>query len=406
MQNCNKCLIIVLLVFTSFRLYSQKMTVLGYIIEDTDTIQGQVVDNKSNKNQSICLFMDQNGFAKKYKPDEIKAWGTFEGKHFRSVTVNENNISVQQFAQVLVKGFADLLVYHDKDGNERFFIRSNDNTYSEVTDPDSPKDSNKTKGRLIYLFKKSPELRVEISKSNFNRDNIIAFTSEYHLLNCPNEKCEIFIEKKRTPTMNFGIHAGVSFSSLRFATSEYQNLDNTYKTSFSPTAGLSGELSVPSLDERFGLRLELVFQTNSYVGDEVTFKMSTLRIPLYAVYHLGNMKNTLELYVGVYGGLNFNMSQTGVYIENPLHGLRITKEKLVEFPNKTLGFGISGGIGYLVPISKKQELILSMCYSKNWSNMLFRYYAEPIDHGSYGTWTETAINYDNSFLDFKVGLRF
>jgi hypothetical protein len=374
MPNFNNYLFTFFLVFSFLVLNGQEITVTGYIIKDTDTLRGQVIDYKSNRNQFKCSYLDSDGITLKFKPDEIKAWGTIDGKHFRSVTVVENKVSVQRFAQVLVKGYADLLVYYDNDGNERFFIKSNTDKYSEVTDPASPKDSNKTKGRLIFLFANSPELRDKVSKSKFDRDNIIEFTAEYHLLNCENEKCEIFVEKKLKPSFNFGIHAGFSVSSLKFVTTEYHNIDNEYKFSAGPVLGLSGELCLPTIAERFGLRAELLFLSSRYVGDEVTFNMNTMRFPLYAVYHLGNRKSNFEVFGGVFGTYQMNVSQKGAYLENPNYSVVIVSETGVEFSKKALSFGFSGGISYLFHLVKEHKLVLSMRYSKNWNTLNLRYY--------------------------------
>ncbi|MDO8899051.1 MAG: hypothetical protein Q7V19_15480, partial [Bacteroidales bacterium] len=190
-KNSQFLTILLFLIFPT-TLQSQELR-SGYILLSNDTIHGMVADQSIRKNQIECLFTETDGSTRKYTSHDIDGWGTSE-IHYRSIPVKVKMKEEMYFARILVKGYADLLLFVGNNDLERFFIRDKDNQYFEITNPDQPKNDGLTKGKLIYLFENDPQLREKIYKSKLDKYQLAQVTADYHDLYCLDGICEIFIQ--------------------------------------------------------------------------------------------------------------------------------------------------------------------------------------------------------------------
>jgi hypothetical protein len=390
--------ILLVLIVLIFNITMQSQELLpGYILLNNDTVRGMVADQSIRRNQNECLFYETDGISKKYSPVEIGGWGTSE-IHYRSVPILVKNKEDIYFAKVLVKGYADLLLFTGNNDLERFFIRDKDNQYFEITDPDQPKNDGLTKGKLIYLFENDPQLREKIYKSKLDKYHLAQITADYHDLYCLDGICEIFIQPKLKASFHGAVLAGLSQASLSFPESPKHNVDNPYPKSVSPISGVRFEVIFGETHNTFGLRTELLFQKNEFRGDDVLFEMSSMRFPVYAVFYLGNKKN-MEVFGGFFGTWHHKIHTQGGYLVNqlPLH-------YIYSISGKAKNLGITTGIGHSFMLSKNLKLNLSGKFSSSFNNMKMRYPVQKIKNGYIHL--DEKINYTINYIDFVIGFGF
>jgi hypothetical protein len=387
-------LVFVALIFTN-KIQSQELQ-SGYILLNNDTIRGMVADQNMRKNQNECLFSGTDGIFRKYTPPEIGGWGTSE-IHYRSVPIFVKSKEDIYFAKVLVKGYADLLLFTGNNDQERFFIRDKDNQYFEITDPDQPKNDGLTKGKLIYLFENNPNLREKIYKSKLDKYQLAQITADYHDRYCVDGICEIFIQPKLKASFHGAFLAGVSQASLSFPESPRHNVDNPYPKSLNLMPGVRFEMIFGETHKTFGLRTELLFQKTEFKGEDVLFKMSSMRFPLYGVFYLGKNKNS-EVFAGIFGTWQYKIYTENAYVIN-----HIPLNDDYTFSGKARNFGISAGLGHSFMLSKKLKLNLSGRYSGSFNNLSIGYLTK--FWGMNFNFKEK-INYSNNYLDFVIGFGF
>ncbi|MCK9450610.1 MAG: PorT family protein [Bacteroidales bacterium] len=407
-------------------LSAQETMSAGYVVKAGDTLTGQLIEQERDKEQLRCLFIDSNGNKQEYGPETISAWAVENGRHYRAVPVLEQGISQKRFAQVLLDGFADLLLFVDNDGVNRFLFSDSLGVIQEVNDPKAPNDSGKAKGRLIFLLGNEDNIRKVVYKQPFTKDGVLKMIEAYNQQNQAGNPGNRFEDKERGMTLNFSIHAGYSLSKIQFPETKHNNLGSQYGYSSAPVFAVAADLSFAGLSKQFGLRLGLNYQTHQYSNAETRIELSSIRLPLHLVFRPLKKSNSLQLFAGVFGDKKLSIAQEGVFLAEPYKSLVITPERLIEFPEKSLGYGLSVGIDYLFPLGKKQKLMVSASYALAWSNMTFRYYASFKDFNihelnfksnlavrqytsedaKYTTWASTTINHQVSYIDFKLGFLF
>jgi len=407
-------------------LSAQETLLAVYIVKDGDTLAGQLIEQEQDKEQLRCLFIDANGKKQEYGPETISAWAVENGRHYRAVSVLEKGTNQKRFAKVLLEGFADLLLFVDDDGVNRFLFSDSLGVIQEVNDPKSPNDSGKAKGRLIFLLGNEDNIRKVVYKQPFTKDGVLKMVEAYNQQNQAGNPGNRFEDKTRGATLNFSIHAGYSMSKIQFPESKHNNLGSQYGYSSAPVFAVAADLSFAGLSKQFGLRLGLNYQTHQYSNAETMIEISSIRLPLQLVFHPLKKSNSLQLFAGVFGDKKLSMAQEGVFLSDPHIYMEITPERLIEFPEKSLGYGLSVGIDYLFPLGKKQKLMVSASYAVAWSNMTFRYYASykyfnihelnlknnrafqqyTSEDAKYTTWVRTTINHQVSYIDFKIGFLF
>jgi len=413
-------------------LSAQETLLAGYIVKASDTLAGQLIEQERNKEQLRCLFIDANGEKQEYGPETISAWAVENGRHYRSVSMLEQGISQKRFAKVLLDGFADLLLFVDDDGINRFLFSDSLGIIQEVNDPKAPNDDGKAKGRLIFLLGNEDNIRKVVYKQPFTKDGVLKMVEAYNQQNQAGNPGNRFEDKMQGTTLNFSIHAGYSMSKIQFPESKYHNLGTQYGYSSAPVFAVAADLSFAGLSKQFGLRLGLNYQTHQYNNEEAMIELSSIRLPLHVVFRPLKKTNSLQLFAGVFGDKVLSTTQEDVFLSDPQLYMKITSEKLIEFPKKNIGFGLSAGIDYLFPLGKKQKLMLSASYAVAWSNMTFRYYAFHMYYASYkdfnfydlyvksnmtsrqyesvdakhNSWVTNTINHQISYFDFKVGFWF
>jgi hypothetical protein len=385
------------------KLPAQENWTRGYVVMGTDTLHGFVYEQSAARNQELCRFKSINGVSKDYQAVDITAWAIGGSRHYRTVTIEEKGIAQRRFAQVLLNGYADLLVYVDKDGVNRYVFCDANDSCQEVNDPRAPSNLNKAKGRLIYLLGSDDELRKILYQKDFTQDQIVHAVEIYNLKK-NGQQSKRYAEEKKKAIIKFGVHAGYGFSTLQFAQTKYHNLGGKYDLSSAPVFGLSTDLHFGGHSSRAGLRMGLNYQTHQYTSEETMFKMSDLRIPLYFVFKPSRKNKSFEVMAGMFADKQISIEQEGTFLSDPNLSVTMTAEKLVEFPEKKTGIGLSAGIGYLFPVGKKQKLSVSALYSASWSNMVFRYYGNVKGLGD--DWYFTSVIYNHSYIDLRLGLIF
>lgn len=396
--------VLLFLSLITMKLSAQETLLAGYIVKESDTITGQIIAQNQSKEQLRCLFIDANGNKQEYEPETISAWAVEHGRHYRAASVEEKGINQKRFAQVLFDGFADLLLFVDDDGINRFLICDSLGSCQEVNDPKAPSDIGKAKGRLIFLLGNEDDIRKVVYKQPFTQDGMIKMLEAYNQQNQAGNPGQRFEDKAQGVKLNFSIHVGYSLSKLNFSESKYHNLGGKYDYSSAPVFAVAADLTFAGQAKQFGLRLGLNYQTHQYNSEETMIKLSSIRLPLQVVFRPSKKNNSFQIFAGVFADKVLSTAQEGVYLSDPSLNMIISSERLIEFPKKSVGFGLSAGIDYLFPLGKKQKLMLSASYAVAWSSMTFRYFASAFNY--HYSWVTNTINHQISYIDFKVGFLF
>lgn len=182
------------------------------------------------------------------------------------------------FLQALIRGRKSLYLNKNIDGKDNFYIENNSKIelllykkYLKNTEGKSiVKEQKKYIGQLLLYLTDCPALQQEIEKAAYNRRSLEKVFQNYY--KCSGDQI-IFKKELEKPTVEFGVLAGATITSLNFKSKGFEVLVNTdFKHSTRFTAGLRLELFLPRIQRKLSINNELLFTSYEVAGEYLDFE--------------------------------------------------------------------------------------------------------------------------------------
>ncbi len=225
----------------------------GYIVLNSgDTLQGFIKDQPDSKMHLFCLYKaERNDEARKYYPDEIKAYRYKNDRAFESHLFENTSdeTEIQLFFEVLFQGEKNLymLRYMKK---KYFFLETNGSLFSL-----SPKESarwdaatkaasheQRFKGNLHYLLSDAPQIAPLLDKAKPQAISLIGIAKAYHQATSQ--------EADNYEIPHYSKELGVEISPVIAYTSSW--ISHNYRTQKTPRV-----IMVQNFQPQLGLRFDI-----------------------------------------------------------------------------------------------------------------------------------------------------
>ena len=283
--------------------FSQNFVPAYVINHQGDTVRG-FIDYNSSVVKAVTYRQTQDGDSKTYQIADVKGFGIVNGKSFQVKTLPINAAKTEVFAEVLVRGKANLYRYDNS-----FFIEK-DTTIRALTQ--STRDvktgaqttgqyqhvSKQYAGILNLLFLDCPGMSQDAMAVNLNERELTKITTRYN--RCKGESYEAV--KSGIPSFRVGFTAFVGYdvTSFSFTTASFQSIRNpeSNATSSAPTIGVGAIFSNPREADRLFATVDLQlskmtfdYSSSTRLGnvvydDEYALSFTKLRIPIGLKYVL------------------------------------------------------------------------------------------------------------------------
>ncbi len=361
-----KSLFITIAVFFTQTGYSQKTFKAGYIIKSNgDTIQGFIDYRKWNKNPDKINFKDSaEGAISTFTPLEIKEFGV-EGDIYTSAIVDSEysskkidqledtpGLNIRKdtvFLQTLISGDKSLYYYKNSVSNDNFYIKWDDGyellkykVFARTHNDQLVKQENRTfAAQLVNYLDGCPALSPKTRDLRYDKKSLTKLFNFYY--SCSN--ADLFFKKKKEKlSLDFGLLAGVSMSTLNFSSSSFYYLINAgYDMSTNFSGGIFLDFVMPGNQGKWSLNTELLYTSYDFTGQykeitndevytitntEIGYSYLKLNILLRFKYPAG------KAFIYINGGLanGFALSETN-YKERITHvygQISITEGKALE----------------------------------------------------------------------------
>ncbi|MER2995995.1 porin family protein [Pontibacter populi] len=361
--------ITILLALVSSAAFAQQDFRQGYILQNGDTTSG-LVDYRGAQRNTHQIAFKSNASAKEqtFLPSQVQGYGfQKEQKYYESKLVPAfDTLSVEQtlFAQLLVKGKANLYYLRDPMQKDRFYISKNAEPLRELK-VEEFKQKNTQEGRKLghtYMMRRelykpvllqtfldcSSITEDDINKVEIGLNSLSAIVKKYNV--CVGQEEYSKVPKKIR--VNLGPVAGISSSKLSFKVEDSDQ--GFHNTSVKPVLGVFFNFSMPTISEKLSLQTEVLYAPNYFEaskGDdpsvpgtstsEIWMDMKHIKIPVLARYTYP--RGILRPYFNIGPVMNFVASQGNEITTTTTFG-GTTKEKKGAFLGEDDILSLSGGM--------------------------------------------------------------
>lgn len=254
-----------ILLFSTISLYSQIDFHPGYyIINEQDTVYGEIDNRGDLKNGNICVFrQNDNTESIEFKPGEILAYRFLQGKYYTSIILPVDGETSLVFAEFLVNGVSDLL-YHRSINTDHYYIETKQGEWMELSNDDIflkkngvnyKRNSNLYIGLLKANFMECSEIQEQIEETKFTHISLIEVASQYHDYVCEEgEECIIYETIPKKVKLSIAPTLGFALNKLAVpGHPDYKNhsFDNSKDMAF----GLQLMATLPRLNNKLSLLL-------------------------------------------------------------------------------------------------------------------------------------------------------
>ncbi|RED95999.1 hypothetical protein [Marinoscillum furvescens] len=179
----------------SFAASAQKLFDPGYIIQNGDTIRGEIKRTLIGEVVNSCEFKaTPEAKPVTYLSSQIDGFGFTEGLHYEAAQVDITGVPKSVFLERILTGPMNLYLL-DFEVRDYFFVTSNGEIlelkYNEVTIVD--KETGKTfkkfmsdyKGLLLYLFQDFDQMTLYVESATYTYNSLVRVVKKYNKLVCP-----------------------------------------------------------------------------------------------------------------------------------------------------------------------------------------------------------------------------
>ncbi|WMN06858.1 hypothetical protein QYS48_34020 [Marivirga arenosa] len=286
-----------------------------YINNQGDTINSKIYYSSGQSAFRNCQVLVNENKSKTFTPEDILGYGYLNDASYSS------NIIESFFLRDVINGKVSL---YEKE-NE-YFISVDDSVYhiknsAEIANRNGKRyviNQNVWKGKLYYLTKDYPNLKRQIDKMSFRKNDIKAFVIQLNKMK--NEKYIDYDIKLQTDKIKWGIRIGHQFNRINKTSSvNFPHLNETYKSQ-SQTFALIFDYKIPEFSKSLSITSEISISKISFSGNRddqstfprtlyiSTFNYTQLSIPIALSYRFNQDKLFVKTYTGFNSQFTINES--------------------------------------------------------------------------------------------------
>jgi len=255
-------LILTIFCFPLFKLSAQNWLPGFVIVNERDTLWGEIDFRTQQLNQESAIFRtNRNSLVQVFSPKDIVGYRfTTTGSYFvsRDIEVNGNLKSV--FVQVLTEGklslfyFADAnrqshFVFEKEAGNQLSITRNKDQHVGNRARRDNRFDMQIRDWLIDYQ-----EIALRPRNFEFDRETMLEIVHTYHKINCSvGRECIVFENRRRVNT-NFSVYSTIENNSFAFNNIAF---------------GAEIEVFAPQISRHFGLYADASISKINYTWNSV-----------------------------------------------------------------------------------------------------------------------------------------
>ncbi|MCB8994678.1 MAG: hypothetical protein H6538_03615 [Bacteroidales bacterium] len=284
----------------------------GYIITwEGDSLFGYIKSKGIKKMGTECLFKaNSKDDAISYFPSDIQSYRFLNGKYYVSKKVVLNGIPQYVFLEFLINGKADLYSFKDEN-NIQYYIQNEGDSLIELLNTEVERiiqdehfilEKKEYIGLLKNTFSDYPSIYPEIEKLNFETEQLIKITKDYHNLVCEDYSCIIYKKDTKVKTQ-IGFMTGPLYSTLisdsrPAAIDLLKKEELNWKPSFSFYL-LFSQKNLFGFHERLSFNINSGFRQITYDSLNIHLNQKNLNIPVYFEYSIFNTAITPVISFGI-----------------------------------------------------------------------------------------------------------
>ena len=271
--------------------YGQENYLPGYLLSPNgDTLAGFIDYRNWDKNPEKIFFKEDLSDNKSdYSPNDVRGFKVLD-ELYESAAV-QINISLSGdpgaelrfandtvFLQAIMLGEKSLYFFRSKIGKDQYYIKK-DTIYEflvykrylkTIDGKTSYVKNNKFLGQLSDYLKDCPTIQSKIENLKYSQKSLENLFQYYY--NCTSSEISFHRKVKKT-TLEFGVLAGLSLTSLKFSSSGFSYLVNTnYDNSANFSAGLFLDVVLPRNQGKWSFYNELLYTSYEVNGSYNDFE--------------------------------------------------------------------------------------------------------------------------------------
>lgn len=320
------------------RLRAQASFRPGYIITlQGDTVRGSVDYASNVRGATECRFKPAaTDVLEKYQPAQLNGYGVLHDRFYQAHTILRVNPSVDTtsqrvFLEVLVQGAATLFYYADDNSTSQYFIQIGTRPVQPlvlridyVVENGSRLKREKAlfRGTLATALQGCPAVQSKVGTVRFTVSDLSSITRQYN--DCVGGRqvvSEVAAPKRRSYFLLEAV-VGVQTSTLRFS-GDIDLRDAAISGGVRPIVGIALQQYLPTMANRLGLRVELLYQPQRYEQEvlapvapyaafkEVRVHLDQLRVPVALRYK--PLNGRFQPFVEVGGSIAIALTNTNEY---------------------------------------------------------------------------------------------
>lgn len=261
-----RCAISILLLLVGFASLSQSGDrPQQYVVIQNDTIYGTV--KYLNTQEDRCFFTDRSGEASTYRPTDISAFSTDQGRIYRSDII-ENN-----FVESLVLGKVNLYFYRDK-----FYVQKESGdihlleeetgevVYSGTGTGYANQKANRWKLILNYLMSDcSSGFTERIKNTKLSNRSLIKLITSYN--RCKGSLYFQPIKENNRASIFIGVLVGATSQVIKTVEEDIpgsMSYLNTDFRAYAPVIGITAEFSYPRLSSSLSNEIAVIYTNSNF----------------------------------------------------------------------------------------------------------------------------------------------
>ena len=375
-----------LLIISISTIFAQGNYKQGYIITlQQDTLRGYIDRNWETTPGVISFKKDLNDKRSTYKPGDINGF-TVQQEHYISAVVPTltdarvflNNVNYKPdaavkkkrvYLRVLVQGSKSLYQHVSRQNISSYYIASNGKfqllsfkkymktVHENMHVATSVKENKKYIGQLLVYLGGCQKIKTEVSKVNYNRNDLIGVFRDYYQCTGTTPK---LIEKAQKASVKYGVLAGVTATLPTFAGSNSYLTVAHFNPSINPAIGVFLDIILPGSSKKWAVHNELnytSFKVNgsySHYLDATDYTYADIQYGASAI----NLKSSIRYYMkGIQSSTFFDFGLTARAILGTTNHQKVTKMKFNQLQEtvteseaisnlKKVNFGAIVGVGY------------------------------------------------------------
>ncbi|MCI1189049.1 PorT family protein [Hymenobacter sp. DH14] len=347
----------------------------------------------SLRNSQQCRFRPtSDAAAVEYSPTDLRAYAFADGPRYESQPVPptqllETHSEPQDltprplFLEVLESGRASLYTRRDANDATHYYLRMAAAPAGPVQELENRLISREGymgiqgetkplyRSTLSAAFRDCLAVQPLLPQLPFTASNLTEVVRRYNSCSAvPTDAPKVATHRIR---LRSGLVGGVVNSEMRFQ-GNITLKNGTFKSTASPTAGLFVTALLSPLNDRFHLRLEVLYEqlkySSSYVArgfssvdltEQATFEWHSLHVPLQLRYHL-RTAGVRPFIMGGVSGSYLLSSVRELRSEYPAGGRPVVSNG-VAVPDRDINkyeFGLLAGAGLAVPVMREHSVSL------------------------------------------------